>query len=120
VNYHLLLVGNSKQHWRKTLSEAAAALGDVDVCTEQQIEAQLNKRQYALVIIDATEVDEPEQLVHRINCRPQTCRTIIAAAAPTWQNAREAFRAGAHDYIRKYSDKEKLSVFLLQTLSERV
>lgn len=116
--YHLLLIGNPKQHWRKTIQEAIAPFGDMDVCSESQSGALVDKNDYDLVIMDATSVEHLESLITHIHRVSPDSRIVVATAAPTWQNARDAFRNGAIDYIRKYSERDRLSKFLLETLEK--
>lgn len=121
MTYHFLLIGNTKQHWRRTLQEVIAPLGEMDVCSESESSAHVSKgRQYDLVIMDATEVGHVESLVAQLHRQLAKTRIVVATAAPTWQNARAAFRSGAIDYIRKYSEKDRLSAFLLEILAKPV
>jgi DNA-binding NtrC family response regulator len=121
MTYHFLLIGDAKQHWRRTLQEAIAPLGEMDVCSESESRTHVSKGlEYDLVIMDATEVGHVESLVAQFHRQLTKTRIVVATAAPTWQNARAAFRAGAIDYIRKYSEKDRLSAFLLEILAKPV
>lgn len=120
MTYRFLLIGNPKQHWRKTLQEAITPLGEMDICRESDSEELVADTLYDLVIMDATEIAHLETLITHIHRLSPHSRIVVATAAPTWQNAREAFRAGAQDYIRKYSEKDRLSKFLLETLEKPI
>jgi DNA-binding NtrC family response regulator len=112
----ILLIGAPNHPWRKTLQLAVKPFGELDVYDEAQSYLKRYKKKYDLVIIDATEIKYAEEWVARLRGQLPTTRVVVMADAPTWQQAREAFLAGAMDYAKKLGDKDKLSKFLSDLL----
>jgi DNA-binding NarL/FixJ family response regulator len=46
--------------------------------------------------------------VARIRTQRRDARIVVVTDSPTWSRSREAFEAGATDYIRKLLDKEDI------------
>jgi len=111
-----LLVGNSRQSWLGVLNDAIKPLGELDVCREADTFAQIEKANYGVVVIDAGEVDHPEDLVLRLRSQRPLLRIIVVTSAPAWQLARRVLLSGATDCINKYADKKRLSAFLSDTV----
>jgi DNA-binding NtrC family response regulator len=110
--------GTTDQAWSGLLSEALASLGELHSVTEQDALGAIAQVSYELVIIDALAVDRVTLLVSRIRAQQPTLRIVIGTASPTWRRAREAFLAGAADYIQKTYDKDELLSDLLASLAK--
>lgn len=104
----LLINGGYDRYWQEVLGQALAPLGSLQVSRENDALALVQLGSYDLLIIDATAVESVPLLLERIRCQWPEARIIIATASPTWVQAREAFQAGAIDYIRKSLDREEL------------
>jgi DNA-binding NarL/FixJ family response regulator len=93
--------------WLRAVRRALRAWATLEVITEQDA---LNCRQTEsadLMIVDAAGIDGDAAQV--VKCAlagcPQT-PIVVATLAPDWQPAREAFLAGASDYVQKSLDPE--------------
>ena len=71
---------------------------------------------YDLIIIDAAAVADVPLLIAHIRDQKPSTRVIVATASPTWTRAREAFQAGAIDYISKTLDKKEILLKLQESL----
>ncbi len=72
---------------------------------------------YALVIVDVMATENTSRLVGQIRQQQSEARIVVATAAPTWQLAREVFRAGAMDCVRKSLSKRTLHTLFAGILS---
>jgi DNA-binding NtrC family response regulator len=109
----LLIDGIRDHYWRQVLEEALAPLGTLQTGDEREAIKLVLQQSYDLVIVDATEVKNVPLLISRIRAQRLDARVVVATASPTWRRAREAFQAGATDYIRKSFDREEI-LFTLQ------
>lgn len=115
-----LLISNYEEdhHWCRLLREALAPLDPLEIQREEASLECLVQNCYDLVIVDASTIGDVPQLVCRVqNDQPGT-RIVVVSASPTWRQAREAFRAGAMDYVRKSLSKRKLHTFFADILSK--
>ncbi|MGB9724198.1 MAG: hypothetical protein ACPL7G_09925 [Chloroflexia bacterium] len=95
--------------WPRILSQALAPLGRVETVSEKDAaERIVQYRCDAIVIVDAAIVEDVPALVSRLRRQCPESRIVVATASPTWQRARDAFQAGAVDYIRRSWDSQKL------------
>lgn len=74
---------------------------------DQHVELD-NESGDALVIVDATVVEQVENEVMRLRTECPARRIVVLTASPTWQRARAAFAAGAMDYLPNTLDKKEL------------
>jgi len=116
---HFLLVENVREHyWYQLLEEALAPLGSLNIVSEEEMDLLPLKRNYDVIIADATTANDVPLLVTCLRARFPEAKIVVVSASPTWQRARQAFLAGATEYIRKSSNKEEtLSTF--KTILER-
>jgi DNA-binding NarL/FixJ family response regulator len=115
-----LLINGRRDHcWRQVLEEALAPLGALQTGDEEEAVKLVLQQSYDLVIIDATAVKNVPLLVSRIRAQRPDGRLVVATASPTWRRAREAFQAGAADYIRKSLDREEILLTVQATLDKK-
>ncbi len=101
-----LLISNTEQtRWLIILREVIQ--GMVHVVSEEKV-PEIAPNQYSMIFIDAGEVSNEISLSMALRTRHPSAKIIIATASPTWQRARQAFRAGAVDYISKSLSEKKL------------
>jgi GAF domain-containing protein/CheY-like chemotaxis protein len=114
-----LLVGDSTDaHWRDVLEETLAPLGQLDSVGEQAAADLMAERKYRAVFVNASAVDNFALLTARLRTRRPDTRIVVVTASPRWEFAREAFRSGATDYLRKTVDRKELSLSLTQALAK--
>jgi DNA-binding response OmpR family regulator len=108
-SYTFLLVTKQKDsQWSLILQQALSALGMLETVPEEAAVDAVIQEHYDVVIIDAGSVEDVILLVSRLRVQRPQLRVVVATASPTWQRARQAFRAGSVDYIRKSWDEGEL------------
>ncbi len=94
--------------WLRSVSDAFRSLGQLQVASEQEVAVHIKVKDYDLMVLDATAIGgDIAALVARLHEERPDVPIVVATTSPTWQRAREVFRAGASDYIRKSLDKGK-------------
>lgn len=114
----LLISGAQEDYWRQVVEDALASLGTLQFAEEQEALDLVLQQSYDMVIVDATAVVDASSLVSRIKARQPNTRIVVATTSPTWTRAREAFYAGATDYIRKSLDTEEILSALQAALTK--
>jgi DNA-binding response OmpR family regulator len=114
----LLIGGSHDDPWRQVVEEASASLGTLQIVREVDALSLTRQQSYDVVVIDAAKVEDVFCLVSCIRAQRADARILVATASPTWKRAREAFRAGATDYIRKSLNKKKILSELRATMGK--
>jgi DNA-binding NtrC family response regulator len=104
----LLIYGASDQYWQEILANALMPLGVLHVVPEEDIQDVLHTRCYSAIFVDASGLHDISALIKRLRLQQLTAAIIVVTASPTWTRARDAFRAGATDYIRKSMDTDEI------------
>jgi len=112
----LLIDGRRDPCWQQMVNDVLMPLGTLRVSNEREAVQHILQCDFDLVIIDAIAVENVPLLVSRIRAQCPNARVVVATTSPTWRRAREAFRAGATDYIRKSFDKRETCRVLQATL----
>jgi len=117
---NFLLIGRPEETgWSRILSQALAPWGALETVSEADATERIAQyRCHAIVIIDATAIENVPALVSRLRRQCPESRIVVATASPTWQRARDAFQAGAVDYIRKSWDSKELLAAIKDVLGE--
>jgi DNA-binding NarL/FixJ family response regulator len=97
----LLICLQEKSVWFQKIKRGLSQLGDLDVTSQMQAMQALQKKKYDLILIDAAATDDEALLISRIRAKHPHARVVIVTTSATWRRAREAFHAGAMDYISK-------------------
>lgn len=116
----LLITRSEDDPWRMHLEETLAPLGCLDVVEKDLAIDQVLKRNYVAIVVDAAAVSEFSILVARIRAQIPQARVIVTTASPTWQRAREAFQAGATDYVERSLNASDLFASLEAALAKPV
>lgn len=105
-----LLISNCEEdhHWCRLLREALTPLGPLEIQCEEAALGCLSQNCYDLIVVDASTIGDVPQLMCRLRNSQPEARIVVVTASPTWRRAREAFQAGAIDYIRKSLNQKKL------------
>jgi len=105
--------------WACTLKEALTPLGQPHFVTEEEVLAQIGQRVYDLIIIASGDIEgEIGDWVKNLHQAYPNIPLVVTTNSPTWRRAREVFRAGATDYVRRTLDKEKNLSFYQGVLQE--
>lgn len=118
VQARFLLISDA--HDMTELQEAMRTLGALDVVPEDTAQGGLVWKHYALIMLDATSVQDGPELISRIRQQAPEVKIIVATASPGWSSAREMFRAGATDSIGKAVGRRELLRTLVSILTEPV
>lgn len=114
-----LLISDSKeQYWSGLLKEILTPLGRLEAVGEQAVLKRMSEQDYRAVIIDAGVIDDFAPLTSRLRTHHHNARIIIVTPSAEWEFAREAFRAGATDYLRRSVNKQELLLTLKQALAK--
>lgn len=105
---NLLIVSNTPDStWVRMVTGAAALLGNSELAFGREARARAEAKVYDLIVIDATSTGcDAVVLVADLHQRQPGTPIVVATASPTWQRAKQAFLAGAADYVRRSSDQE--------------
>jgi DNA-binding response OmpR family regulator len=116
ASFLLIGVYERNNQWCTLLRDVLAPLGSLEVMQEEStLDCPLGC--YDIVIVDAAGVrNVPSMVAHLRVERPQAC-VVVVTASPTWERAREAFQAGAADYIRKSLHRGELLAVVREVLS---
>ena len=68
------------------------------------------KEKLGVVIVDAAYVENVAAVVSGLRAAGAKSHIVVMSAAPTWQQARSAFEAGASDYLPKTMTEEELLI----------
>ncbi|MBM3149499.1 MAG: response regulator [Chloroflexi bacterium] len=113
-----LLLISPDGNWQKIVHNAWANAGKVDMEVDleqalQRISVCLSrKRPYELIIMDVWATPDIAESIAAIRQLQPDVRIVVASAGPTWKQAREAFDAGAVDFIVKSLDAGELQTSL--------
>jgi len=114
----LFIGGSCDDPWGQVIEDASASLGTLQIAGEFDALSLTRQQDYDAIVIDAARVADVPLLVSCIRTQKPDARIVVATASPTWRRAREAFRAGATDYIRKSMNKEEVLFALQATVNK--
>lgn len=112
----LLIEDSENQYWTEVLREALSQLGSLKATTESKSITSIIDGNYQVVIVDEAASDNLSLLVARIRAQRPEIAVIVATASPSWTGAREVFRSGATDYIRKTFDRNETAAAIKATI----
>lgn len=116
ASFLLIGVYDWNNQWCTLLRDVLAPLGSLEVIQE---ESALGCPQgcYDIIIIDAAGVREVPSMIACLRVEHPQAYVVVVTASPTWEQAREAFQAGAADYIRKSLHRGELLAVVREILS---
>ncbi len=109
----LLVTSEEDSLWKDAVTKALETIGELDITNKLDDVDLLCVAHYDLVIIDSLVVKDVQGAIRRIRTAREGVRVVVAAHSPTWRRARDVFRAGAVDYIRKSLNPERIRETLL-------
>jgi hypothetical protein len=81
-----LLIINRNESTSLDALRALSSFGDLKVLSEEDALDEILQQNYNLVVVDASSVNEPAQLITEILA--ETWRIVVTSVAPTWQEIR--------------------------------
>lgn len=106
----IMIITNQKNSaWVKAVTEALIPSGQVTITLEDDAPKMVRLRPFDLILIDASTIEtDAVTLIKPLHelC-PQT-PIVVNTLSPTWRRAKEAFMAGAVDYVRRSLDIETI------------
>lgn len=104
-----LVISNSRErHWCESLRDTLAPIGPLRIEAEERAVELIMLGRHDFVIVDATVVDNVALLLARIRAQHPRAYIVVATANPSWDKARQAFQAGASDYVSKSFDATEI------------
>ncbi len=113
----VLITGARENGWTEIVCAATAPLGVLEIVKEERALKKMLWDDYDLVIIDASHIDDVEQLIAEVHQSRIALKLVIALAAPRWRVARDFFRAGVADCIPKSLGATELRAILKELLN---
>lgn len=108
MGYSFLIIGEkAEETWPSIVRRALSSLGESTIIDEAEVEA-VSHGGYDAIVIDAGAVREVPSLMARLRAILPGVPIVVATASPTWTRAREAFKAGAAEYVRKSLDEAEI------------
>jgi DNA-binding NtrC family response regulator len=104
----LLLSTSDETSWIKTLADAVEPFGLVCLGIRDHERDDVDHGRYDLIVVDASVVSDVPATIRQIQKRQPFAAIVVAGVAPSWRVARDAFRAGAADYIEKSFDSAQV------------
>ncbi len=117
-NNMLLICEQKASSWSGVVVAALAPFGHLQIAPVNEALDLVQQQPQRLIIVDAACVQDAPALVARIRALRPGARVVIATASPTWRRAREAFQAGATDYIRRSLSKQELQETFANALNK--
>lgn len=114
----ILIDGSHDYPWAKVLKDSLNPMDILEIIHEDNAVTLIAQRNYDLVIIDAAAVRDAPLLVSHIRTKCNDARIMIVTASPTWRRAREAFQAGATDYVQKSLDTKETKLTIQAALKK--
>jgi DNA-binding response OmpR family regulator len=113
----LLIDGTSDEHWHTVFANALIPLGLLRTGTEDEAVQLVHSDSYDVIFLDASAIQKLTALVRALRAVQAGTPILVLTASPTWDLARELFRAGATDYLRKSLNPESLRAMASAALS---
>jgi len=84
---------------------------------QDEVQLILQENKSDLILIEASSITSNiGALVSSLEDLSPKTPIIVVTHSPTWQNARDIFKAGAADYVRSTLNKKELATFLSNAL----
>ena len=101
-NAPVLILGKDDL-WFKALKKAFPKETKIIRALTGELSREIKKQGFALIIIDTQDLPQEEiaSQIQLLKKNQETAVIIVASVSPTWRAVREAFKAGADDFIAK-------------------
>jgi DNA-binding NtrC family response regulator len=105
----LVISDETNSCWLRALRQALRLWAELYVLSEQEARTQDGDVGYALLIIDAAGISsDAGTVIEYLRAAFPRTPIVVATLSPSWERARQAFLAGAGDYIAKSLDREAI------------
>lgn len=114
----ILLISNPTDSiLQDKLKVALNQLGPLQIEPEENAIRAAIQGAHQIIIVETCGVEDFSLLVARMRAHRPEARIIVTTASPEWEDAREAFRSGATDYVNISLDMRELlaSLYKAQT-----
>lgn len=115
MNHRFLYIFSTENHtFESVLAQVLKPYGRLDTCLWDDLEMH-SIEDYTLIFLDAgiiadtAESDNLTSIISLIQKYSLRANIIVATTSPTWRRAKEAFQAGAVDYIHLTLDTNRLN-----------
>jgi DNA-binding NtrC family response regulator len=107
---HIIIITNQTDSaWVNAVKEALAPPGQVTVTLEKEAHEVVKRHSVDLILVDASSIGtDVAVLIKPLHSLRPSTPIVVNTLSPTWRRARDAFMAGAVDYVRCSLDKEKI------------
>lgn len=113
----LLIVDNKKVTWSNKLERALSTLGRLTVVNSEEDGArEIKQNEYDIIILETGITLDIANFITHIRSNKPNAKVIISSASPTWQRARQAFLAGAVDYMSTSLDEKEIRSIIQSVL----
>jgi DNA-binding NtrC family response regulator len=104
--------------WYKVLQQALASQGEVYQTTLNELKGATARRRYDLIVVDTMDLtrDKIRPTIDLLKKQLIASCVVLVSASPIWEQAREALKAGASDYITKSYDPDRVARYLMPYL----
>ena len=108
-----LLISDNKP-WKELLERVLQPICRLETDADarnglDRVRARADGKQYDVIVIDAHMSQDIPSLVHQIVSAQPGTKIVIASAAPHWRQVKQAFLAGASEYIEQSEDESSLA-----------
>lgn len=108
MNHFLLVTNRPNSLWIIRIRQALRRLGLITLTMETEVGTTVEPANYCCLIVDTSGLVDIARVARSLKTQWAQTPLVIVTASPTWKRTREAFLAGASDYIRKSDDTETL------------
>lgn len=104
----LILSESRDDNWNSVIKDALCSFGNLEFALNKEAVHAVQHKNFDLIILDASTVKDVSSLLNDIRSQKSDMRIIVASLILDWRQAREVFKAGAADYVRKTMDKRQV------------
>lgn len=110
-NRVMLITEQPEDLWCQIVSRVLSLKACVECVAESRAPELLRLHEYNLAILDSTSISAVSDLIKLLLHSQAGVPVVVMAASPNWREARDAFVAGASDYLSKtYNERELYTI----------
>ena len=108
----LLVNGTDENAWVDRLRMVVSQLGRLDIVQKSETLDQMRRLRYDIVVVDETQLIQSYEFISQILRFSPGIRVVVVSEISDWHRARQAFQAGAADFILASANPEELLIVL--------